>query len=128
MAVNLLLVTHGRIGAEILDSARATFGGELPMLCNSVPISHDCEPDTVIAEIQRLVDALADNTELLILTDLYGATPCNITHHYAHHAKINIIAGVNLPMLIRVLNYSNSSSDELINKAISGGREGILVV
>ena len=128
MAVNLLLVTHGRIGAEILDSARATFGGELPVLCNSVSVSQDCEPGTVIAEIQRLVDALADNTELLILTDLYGATPCNITHHYAQHAKINIIAGVNLPMLIRVLNYSNSSSDELINKAISGGREGILVV
>ncbi len=128
MSVNLLLVTHGQIGAELLDSARATFGGGLPMMCDSLSVSPDCEPDTLIADLQLLVDALADNTELLILTDLYGATPCNIAHHYAQHAKINIIAGVNLPMLIRVLNYSNSSSDELINKAISGGREGILVV
>ena len=98
------------------------------MTCESVSISQDCEPDELIADIQIIIDALTENTELLILTDLYGATPCNIAKHFAQHAKINIIAGVNLPMLIRLLNYSNSSSDELLNKAISGGREGILVV
>lgn len=128
MTNNLILITHGRIGAELLDSARATFGGDLPINCANFSIAYDCEPEQIISDIQNLVDDLMDDSQLLILTDLYGATPCNIAKHYAHNSKVHVVAGVNLPMLIRVLNYSKSSPDELLNKAITGGREGILVV
>ena len=128
MPINVLLVTHGRIGEELLKSASSTFGDVLPTNCKTMSVSLECDPAELIKNSQSLVDSLIESSQLLILTDLFGATPSNIACHYADHPKINIISGVNLPMLIRVLNYSNSTLDELLNKAINGGREGILVV
>jgi len=128
MATNLLLVTHGNIGEELLESARLTFGNTLPTQCHCLSVSLECDPDRIISDTHHLVETLTATDNLLILTDLYGATPSNIAHQLAQqHANVKVITGVNLPMLIRVLNYASAPIDELLKKAVSGGQDGIFL-
>lgn len=127
MATNLLLVTHGSIGEELLESARLTFGNALPTQCHCLSVSLECDPERIISDTHPVVETLTATANLLILTDLYGATPSNIAHHFAGHENVSVITGVNLPMLIKVLNYANAPIEELLHKAVSGGQEGILL-
>ncbi len=65
----------------------------------------------------------------LILTDLFGSTPSNIAsrlQQFQESDKIRIVAGLNLPMLIRVMNYPHLALDELTQKAVSGGKDGVI--
>ena len=64
---------------------------------------------------------------VLILTDLYGATPSNIAHRLVEENKTVVVTGLNLSMLMRVLNYPNLSLEELVDKACRGGGEGVVV-
>lgn len=128
MATNILLITHGRIGEELLESARLTFNNALPTHCQCISIVLNCDPERMIDDAQPLIKTLTTSADLLILTDLFGATPSNIAHQLAQqHANVHVITGVNLPMLIRVLNYAGAPIDELVQKAISGGQDGILL-
>ncbi|CAK0770012.1 hypothetical protein CCP3SC15_4060003 [Gammaproteobacteria bacterium] len=72
-----------------------------------------------------MAGSLDQGDGVLVLTDMYGSTPSNIACRLDSE-KVRIVAGVNLPMLIRVLNYSYLSLEDLTNKAISGGRDGII--
>ena len=86
-------------------------------------ISHEA-----LAEHARKAAALLDHgAGVLVLTDMYGATPSNIALRLAG-AKVRIVTGLNLPMLMRVLNYSQLGLDQLAEKAVSGGREGVFLV
>ena len=62
----------------------------------------------------------------MILTDLFGSTPYNIAKVLHQETNIRMVSGLNLPMLIKVMNYPNLSLDELAQKAIKGGREGVI--
>ena len=127
MATNLLLITHGHIGEELLESARLTFNNTLPTHCQCLSIVLECDPEHIINDSQPLIKTLTKSANLLILTDLFGATPSNIANRLAkQHTNVNVITGVNLPMLIRVLNYANAPIEELLQKAVSGGQDGIL--
>ncbi|VAW87539.1 PTS system, mannose/fructose/sorbose family, IIA component, partial [hydrothermal vent metagenome] len=63
---------------------------------------------------------------ILVLTDMYGSTPSNIANLLLDDERIKTIAGLNLPMLIRLFNYPRLSRDKLLEKAVDGGREGVL--
>ena len=62
-----------------------------------------------------------------MLTDLYGSTPSNIAASLASRGKVRIVSGLNLPMLVRVLNYPGDDLPSLADKAMSGGNRGILL-
>ena len=64
---------------------------------------------------------------VLVLTDLYGATPCNIASSLLKHPDVRLISGVNLAMVLRILNYSTLSLDEMAAKAIEGGKDGVIL-
>ncbi|HHH46572.1 MAG TPA: PTS fructose transporter subunit IIA [Thiotrichales bacterium] len=127
MTIGLLLITHGDTGARLLDTAR-TMLGVCPIETEALGVSFDCDPDAVLAEAERLAERLGNGDDgLLVLTDMYGSTPANIACRIQqrHHARV--VAGLNLPMLVRVLNYPTLSLDELTEKAVSGGRDGVVV-
>ena len=63
---------------------------------------------------------------VLILADMYGSTPSNIANAVKKHGEVAAVAGINLPMLVRVLNYFSLDLAQLTRKALSGGSEGIL--
>lgn len=127
MSVALLIIGHEQLGAALLATAEQTLGSRrLPV--EVLGVSRDCEPEQVLSEARKRVRRLDQGEGVLVLTDLYGATPCNIAMRLLDEPRVRVLSGVNLPMLIRILNYPGLSLDELVERAVSGGRSGIVSV
>lgn len=124
--VGLLVVAHANYGKAIIDTAYLLVGAN-PVSIEILQIFHDNDPDKSLSQAQKLITKLDHGNGVLVLTDLFGSTPCNIATALQLNDEIKVIAGMNLPMLIRILNYRNLGLPELIEKALHGGREGILV-
>lgn len=125
MSVGILIITHNNVGSALLNVATTTFG-ELPMPAMAVAINHDIDPQISLFKLRRLVNALDTGDGVLVLTDLFGSTPSNIARVLQKDHKVKIISGVNLPMLIRVMNYPTLNLTKLADKALTGGKEGVL--
>jgi len=122
--VGLLIVTHNQIGTALLETASHMLG-MCPLMVEVLPVPADCDPDAMVRQGRELVDALNNGEGVLILTDMYGSTPSNIAARLADDQQILVVSGINLPMLVRVMNYPRLSVSELAIKAESGGRDGI---
>lgn len=125
MSVSILLITHGKIGQSILEAAKETLG-ELPLQTQAIAIDHrHCNIESLVTELRHSAHAIDEDDGVLILTDIFGATPCNLAQQLQEDEQIQIVAGLNLPMLLRVMNYCYLSLPELANIAYDGGRNGI---
>ena len=127
MSVGILLVTHNRIGWELLETARETLGF-CPVQTSALGVRSDADPLVLAKEAGALVQELDQGDGVLVLTDAYGSTPSNIASRLARARRITVIAGVNLPMLLRIFNYPGLGLMELTDKARSGGRDGVILV
>ena len=124
MAVGILLVSHNQIGVELINTARQILASvSLPTKVISIGI-HD-KPEFITKQLNNELKGLDQGNGILILTDMFGSTPSNIACTVSDRNDIRIISGLNLSMLIRVLNYPNLSLDALEQKALTGGHEGI---
>jgi PTS system ascorbate-specific IIA component len=90
-----------------------------------VPPSADAEQ--ALADATRQWQAL-HTTETLVLTDVFGATPCNVARQLAEQPGVRVAAGVNVPMLWRALNYRHKPLDELLALALAGAAQGVMPV
>ena len=124
MTVGLLLITHNDIGAALLSTASRMLG-DCPLEARTLSIAEDCEPNVLQARAQDIAGQLDTGEGVLVLTDLFGSTPSNIANAL-HGGGRRVLAGVNLPMLVRVLNYPTLSLTDMAAKALSGGRDGVL--
>ena len=125
MTVNILLITHDEIGKTLLIAAINTLGF-CPLAAELHPVPLDCDPQKMTDEAREKIKKLNDGDGILILTDIYGSTPANIACSLLNENNIRVVSGINLPMLIRVLNYPTLGLEELVLKAVSGGKEGIM--
>ncbi len=125
MSVGLLLVTHGHIGDEMLEVARKVFTNT-PMRTATLGINDFPNPEALLAQAQSLAGELDEGDGVLVLSDAFGATPCNVATRLTRQGRVEVIAGLNLPMLMRVLNYATLSLAELSEKALDGGRIGVV--
>ena len=125
MAVSILTITHGMIGHELISTAQSMLG-KLPLTSKSLSVSETCNPDELVVEASNLCSIIDNGDGVLILTDIYGSTPSNICNKLINNPNVRIIAGVNLPMLIRVMNYPSLQLQELVNKALTGAHDGIV--
>lgn len=126
MSVSLLIVAHAPLGQAVLDAAVGTLGRN-PLRTGVLDVVRDAEPDIAISQVQRLVEELDEGGGVLVLTDIYGSTPSNIACSLLQRENIRIVTGLNLPMLIRVMNYADLDLPSLTAKALSGGHDGILL-
>jgi len=125
MTVGLLIVTHNLIGSELLNTATSMLG-KCPVNAEVIAITTACDPEEVLQRARQKVELLDQGAGVIILTDMYGSTPANVTKLLQHDsACIDVIAGINLPMVVRLLNYSSLDRAQMVEKALSGGREGI---
>jgi len=83
--------------------------------------------EQVAAQVREALGALGDR-DVLILVDVFGATPCNAALECADGVRVRVVAGVNVPMLWRSLCYANLSLDELVARAVAGGGQGVMQV
>lgn len=125
MTVGILIVSHNQIGAELINTARQMLScSPLPTKVISIEISDS--PEQIRLQFDKELQGLDQGNGILILTDMFGSTPSNIACAVSDREDISIVSGLNLPMLVRVLNYPNLNLAELEDKAISGGQEGIV--
>ncbi len=125
MSVSILLITHEEVGNALLHAATTALG-ELPLPTTVITVNYNADPDSLVPKLQRLANNIERGHGLLILTDLYGSTPSNIAANLKCNKHVRIIAGLNLPMLIRVMNYPSLDLSALAQKALSGGRDGVM--
>lgn len=124
MNVGLLLITHPGIGTSILNSARRMIGDSpLNVMCLEVPV--DTNIERLTDNVRKLISQLDQGDGVLVLTDIYGATPNNIARQFSEQGRVAVLAGLNLPMLVRVFNYPNAGLKELCDTAVHGGVRGI---
>ena len=126
MTVGLLVIAHDKIGTSLVDTAIATVGS-CPLKVKSLEVFKDSSAEDIYVKAQALVSELDESDGVLILTDLYGSTPCNIATKLKTDDNLIIVAGLNLPMLIRTFNYHSLGLAELSDKALNGGKNGILI-
>jgi len=126
MAVGLLLITHDKIGKTLLSVSKSMLGKpSIKTAAISVPDNCDIEKITRRAMAKR--NKLNQGDGVLVLTDLYGASPCNVAQKISDVDTTIVVSGLNLPMLIRIMNYAHLALPELAEKAVSGGHNGILL-
>ncbi len=123
--IGIVLVTHGRIGNELISAAEHTFG-RVSIKLEAFSVTATDSADTLEASLRERVRALDEGDGVLLLTDIYGATPANVAARMVIPGKVELVGGVNLPMLLRALNYRSLSIEDLANKALSGGLSGIV--
>ena len=125
MSVGLLIISHDNLGQVLLDVAVAAIGAN-PMNTDVVAVDNACDPQKLATQVLIKAEQLDQGQGVLVLTDLYGSTPSNVACVLLERDNSAVVSGVNLPMLLRVLNYPGLSLEELVEKAVSGGREGIM--
>lgn len=122
--VGLLIVTHNQIGTALYETATHMLG-MCPLMTEVLPVMGDSDPDAMVRQGSELIDRLDQGDGVLVLTDMYGSTPSNIAARLAVNHQVLVVSGINLPMLVRVMNYPALGVMELALKAESGGRDGI---
>ena len=125
--IGVLLITHGNYGVDLLASASHVLGLTLTQV-GHLAVSVKDDPDTVLEEARRLCKEVDDGTGVLVMTDMYGATPCNIATQLIAGGNVEAVSGVSLPMLVRSLAYRDATLAKVREKAITGGTEGIVYI
>lgn len=85
------------------------------------------QPEVTLQQARMLVDQMGAE-QVLVLTDMFGATPCNVAQRLVDGVRSRLLSGVNLPMLLRAVTYRHEALDLLVSRALAGGTQGILAV
>ena len=123
--IGIFLLTHATYGESLIQCAchvlnkRPARIVQLGMAAQDDPL--DALP--LARELLKLVDS---GRGAVILTDIYGATPSNLAMKLLEPGRVEGIAGVNLPMLLRAIAYRDKDMETLLTRAVSGGRDGVL--
>ena len=123
--IGVLVLTHGATGEHMLATARQILGSTATHAA-ALGVEPDADPQAVIERARALAQQLDDGSGVLILTDMYGATPGNVAAALLADGRVEGVAGLSLPMLVRVLSGRDGGLDAAVKRALSGGAEGVL--
>lgn len=127
MTVGILLITHEGIGHAMLDVATRLLR-KLPLVTEAFEVPFDADADALLPHASAALRRVDGGDGVLVLTDLYGASPSNIAARLARlGTPVRRVSALNLPMLLRVMNYADLDLDELPAVATSGARNGVIV-
>ncbi|HEY2629810.1 MAG TPA: PTS fructose transporter subunit IIA [Usitatibacter sp.] len=123
--IGILIVSHGAFGESLIHSASHVLGRR-PIYLRQLGVTVHDDPEALFPVAEDLIRFLDQGQGVLVLTDIYGATPSNIAAKLLSPGKVEGIAGVNLPMLIRALTYREEPLEVALEKALSGASEGVM--
>jgi len=119
--VGILLVTHNGLGDSFIDCVKHVLG-EVPHNLKSLSVYASDDPKQKLVEGEEMIKELDAGGGVLVLADVFGATPSNIGRQLCHAERVMGVAGLNLPMLLRVVCSPEKPMPELAKLAIEGGR------
>ncbi|MBL0285635.1 MAG: PTS fructose transporter subunit IIA [Zoogloea sp.] len=122
--IGILLITHGALGEALIQCACHVMNRR-PLQLMQLGMAGQDDPLDALPLARRLLEITDTGDGVLILTDILGATPANTAAKLLEPGRIEGVAGVNLPMLLRVITYRERSMDVLVKKAVAGACEGV---
>ncbi len=126
----LFIIAHAPL-ASALKLAAAHCFPEAAQTLQVLDVQPNLPPDEIEAQARLLLARAIESderSEALILTDVFGATPCNTVQRLADGVRVKVITGANVPMLWRALNYAAEPLDTLITRAVAGGTQGVMQI
>jgi mannose PTS system EIIA component len=126
MSNTIFIIAHAPLANALRDCALHVYPE-----CADEIIALDVMPDAQPEETLRLAKLALHNVSqdgLLVLTDIFGATPASVAQKVADTPRAKLIAGVNVPMLFRAVCYRQESLDDLVARALAGGTQGVMQV
>ena len=123
---SILLIAHAPLAHALRECALHVFPdcGD-SVLALDVPPSE--RPEDSLARARALLAQAGENTTL-VLTDVFGATPCNVAQRLVEGVRSRVVSGVNLPMLLRAVSYRSEPLDSVVTRAVVGGTQGVMQV
>ena len=125
--IGLLILAPAATGKGLIEAATHILGQRPPLL-EVLPVDdhHRRGPEQLTTELERCLRRLDQGQGTLVLADIFGASYTNTACRLVREDRVELVSGVNLPMLVRVLNHRNLGLAELVEKATTGGVEGIV--
>ncbi|MES2771460.1 MAG: PTS fructose transporter subunit IIA [Pseudomonadota bacterium] len=121
--IGILLITHGTFGESLIQNACHILNKRPPLIAQ-LGVSAQDDPLDLLPLAQLLLQKVEGNEGVLVMTDIFGASPSNLALKLLVPGRVEGIAGLNLPMLLRALTYREKNLETMLQKAISGGRDG----
>jgi len=119
-----VIVTHGHLAGELLAAAEMIIGPISHIAAVSIGWHDDV--DAAREEVQRAITRVSQGVGVLLLTDMFGGTPTNIASMFLEEGSVEVVTGVNLPMVIKLASFSTEEPlDEVARKICEQGRQGI---
>jgi mannose PTS system EIIA component len=125
--IGVLVVSHEPLGTALIRCTRHIYGS-LPVQLAALDVIPDEDPELACKSARELLLRINDGSGVIVFTDLFGATPSRIAKSLADPHRISVIAGVNLPLLVKALNNRRSPLDEVIATLVQSGRQAIFEV
>ncbi|SRR6266581_1002779 len=123
--IGILLVTHFGLGETLIQCACHVLN-KRPAQIQQLGIAAQDDPLDALPLARELLRLVDSGRGVLVLTDIFGATPSNVAVKLLEPGRVEGIAGANLPMLLRALTYRDKDMETLITRAVAGGRDGVL--
>jgi mannose PTS system EIIA component len=126
MSVATFIIAHAPLASALRQCVLHVFPAAEADVA-ALDVQPDVSPDVTLAQARAMLDAMGAPQKLLF-TDIFGATPCNIAQKLVDGVDSRLIAGVNLPMLLRAITYRHEPLDLLAARAVAGGAQGVMQV
>ncbi|MCX7176873.1 MAG: PTS fructose transporter subunit IIA [Proteobacteria bacterium] len=123
--IGLFLITHSSYGESLIQCACHVLNHR-PKQIVQLGVAAQDDPQDALPLAREMLKLVDSGDGVLVLTDIYGASPANVALKLLEPGRVEGVAGVNLPMLLRALTYRDKGMKILLTKAVSGGRDGIL--
>ena len=125
--IGILIVTHGEIGKSLIDCATNILDDN-PISLDSLSINSNNDLNNYTKIISQKIKELDNGDGVLILTDIYGATPCNLLKNFIVKNKVEVITGINLPMLIKAISDRKDNLNILLNDSLDCAKKNIKII
>ena len=123
--IGILIVAHDTLGESLVRAVTHVLGGRPPQF-EALGVAAADDPLLLLPRAREALARHDTGDRVVIFSDIFGATPCNLACKLLVPGRVEGVAGVNLPMLVRVFTYRTKGMDTLMKKAVSGGCEGVL--
>jgi mannose PTS system EIIA component len=126
----LFIIAHAPLASALKLAAQHCFP-EAAQIMQVLDVLPNLPVDEIEAQARVLLAMVVEadaRGEALILTDVFGATPCNTVQRLADGVRVKVVTGANVPMLWRALNYAHEPLESLINRAVAGGTQGVMQI
>ncbi len=121
-----VIVTHGHLAGELLAAAEMIIGPISHI--TAVSIGWHDDVDVARDEVQRAIARVSQDAGVMLMTDMFGGTPTNIASMFLEDGKVEVITGINLPMVIKLASHSGEEPlNEIARRVCELGRQGIYV-